>query len=92
MLASSPRFRQAEQALAARDPNATKTRAAVTTVAFTSATEAAVTYDLSVAGTVMLPGAQGKAVLEGGTWKVSKQTFCTLVNLSAGGTPVPGCS
>lgn len=79
-------------ALAGKDPNAAKTRAEVKTVTFTSATEAAVTYDLSVAGAVVLPGAQGKAVLDGTTWKVSKQTFCQLVNLSAGGTPVPGCS
>lgn len=78
--------------LAGKDPNASKTRATVKTVAFSSPTEAAVTYDLSSAGTVVLPGAQGKAVLDDGTWKVSKQTFCQLVNLAAGGTPVPGCS
>jgi len=79
-------------AIAGKDPNAAKTSAKVTTVAFTSATEAKVTYDLSSAGAVVLPGAEGKAVVEGGKWKVSKQTFCQLAGLRAGGAAVPGCS
>ena len=78
--------------LAAKDPNASKTSAKVTAVTFASATEANVTYDLSSAGTVVLPGAQGKAVVEGGAWKVSKQTFCQLAALRAAGAAVPGCS
>lgn len=78
-------------ALAGKDPNAGKTSAKVTAVAFSSATEATVTYDLSSAGTVVLPGAQGKAVIEGGAWKVSAQTFCQLTALAAAGKAVPGC-
>ena len=74
-----------------RDPNA-KQSAAVKKVTFTSATEADVTYDLSIGGTVVLPGAQGKAVLQDGTWKVSRTTFCTLTSLGAQGQTIPGCS
>ncbi len=79
-------------ALAGKDPNAAMTSAKVQSVQFTSATEASVTYDLSSAGTVVLPGAQGKAVLEDGAWKVSAMTFCQLTALSAPGVTVPGCS
>lgn len=74
-----------------RDPNA-KQSAAVKKVTFTSETEADVTYDLSIGGTVVLPGAQGKAVLQDGTWKVSRTTFCTLTALGAQGQTIPGCS
>jgi hypothetical protein len=79
-------------ALGEKDPNATKTRATVKSVAFTSPTQATVTYDLSVAGTTVLPGAQGKAVLSDGHWKVSKASYCQLLLLGSGGSPVPGCS
>jgi hypothetical protein len=78
-------------ALGAKDPNATKTTAVATSVSFTSPTEAAVVYDLKVAGTPVLPGAQGTAVLDQGTWKVSKHTFCQLIQLGQGGSAVPGC-
>ena len=78
-------------ALAAKDPNARKTTARVDGVVFTSPTEATVTYTLLSGGTPVLKGATGTAVLEGGTWKVSKQTFCGLVSLSAPGKAIPGC-
>jgi hypothetical protein len=77
-------------ALAAKDPNAKSTTAAVTAVTFTDPDHAAVKYDLFVSGAKALSGADGKAVREGGTWKVSKFTFCGLMNLKAGAT-VPGC-
>lgn len=67
----------------------TSLKAKVDKVAFTSATQAAVTYDL--VGTP-LKGSTGNAVLQNGKWVVQKQTFCTLLNLGAGGKPVPGCS
>ena len=60
-------------------------------VAFTSPTSATVTYDLLSHGHVLLPGATGTAVLQGGQWKVSQSTFCTLVQLGAGGAKIPGC-
>lgn len=78
--------------LAGADPNAAKVTAAVKSVSFTSPTEAMVTYDLASAGTVVLPDAQGKAVLEAGAWKVSAQTFCQLAALRSQGAAVPGCS
>ena len=74
-----------------RDPKAVQS-ATVKSVAFTSATEAMVTYDLSIGGTVVLPGAQGKAVLDDGKWKVSRETFCTLTALGAQGQTIPGCA
>lgn len=65
--------------------------AKVTKVVFTSPTTATVTYDLLSHGSTLLPGATGQAVLDGGQWKVSQATFCTLVALGAGSQKVPGC-
>jgi outer membrane protein TolC len=65
--------------------------AKVTKVDLTSPTTATVTYDLLSHGSTLLPGATGQAVLDGGQWKVSTSTFCTLVELGAGGKKVPGC-
>ncbi|MEV6107148.1 hypothetical protein AB0M28_20925 [Streptomyces sp. NPDC051940] len=62
----------------------------VTGVSFSSPTEAAVSYSLAVGGATVLPNGAGTAVLEDGTWKVSKVTLCGLVGLS--GTPGPGCT
>ncbi|HVT21494.1 MAG TPA: hypothetical protein VHE57_08925 [Mycobacteriales bacterium] len=60
-------------------------------VDFTSPTAATVTYNLLSHGSVLLPKATGQAVLQDGRWKVSQSTFCTLVQLGAGGTKIPGC-
>jgi hypothetical protein len=79
-------------ALGAKDPNASKLTAEATAVTFTSPTQASVVYKLLAAGTVLLPNATGTAVYDGGRWKVSKQTFCQLIQLGQGSTPVPGCS
>jgi hypothetical protein len=49
-------------------------------VTFTDPTHADVVYDL--VGTP-LKGAQGKAVLVDGKWKVAQETFCTLADLGA---------
>jgi hypothetical protein len=68
-----------------------KEDAKVTKVDFTSPTTATVTYDLLSHGSTLLPGATGQAVLQGGQWKVSQSTFCTLVALGAGGKKIPGC-
>lgn len=78
-------------AIAAKNPAAAQTSATVSTVSFTSPTTADVTYALSSGGTVVLPQAQGTAVLQDGAWKVSKMTFCQLTGLSAPGTEIPGC-
>ncbi|MGW0365622.1 hypothetical protein [Streptomyces sp. NPDC002990] len=74
----------------AADPNASKSSAKVTGVAFTSPREAQVTYDLLVGETPALPGSKGTAVLQDGVWKVSAKTLCGLVKIS-GNTAVPGC-
>ena len=76
-------------AAAAKDPNAKYTTASVTSVTFTDPTHAAVKYDLVVGGRKVLTGADGKAVLVGSQWMVSKATFCQLVTLAAG--KVQGC-
>ena len=68
-----------------------KQAAKVTSISFTSATTATVNYELLNGTQVLLPTAQGKAVLVNGKWVVSKETFCTLVGLGAGGKAVPGC-
>jgi hypothetical protein len=65
--------------------------ATVTAVTFTSPTTAAVSWQLKSGTSVLLPDASGQAVFTGGTWKVSKNTFCALVALGAGGKAVPGC-
>ncbi|MFI1051672.1 hypothetical protein ACH4U3_39130 [Streptomyces griseoruber] len=67
--------------------------AEVQKVAFTSPTEATVTYTLTLDGATALPNATGKAVLQDGTWKVSVTTLCSLVGLSgdASASAVPGC-
>ncbi|MGV9454297.1 hypothetical protein [Streptomyces sp. NPDC003635] len=67
--------------------------AEVTEVAFTSPTEADVTYTLTLKGATALPDAAGTAVEQDGTWKVSAKTLCALVQLSGNGSasPVPGC-
>lgn len=52
---------------------------------------AKVTYDLDASGSTLLPNAEGYATRTGGTWYVSKNTFCALLALSSGGTPPAGC-
>ncbi|MGV9265984.1 hypothetical protein ACWDRR_15145 [Kitasatospora sp. NPDC003701] len=77
-----------------QDPRVGQVKARVTNVAFTSPTDATVTYELSLQGTVIEPSATGQAVLDNGTWKVSRSSLCGLLTQAgaASGTPVPGCS
>ncbi|HET7311548.1 MAG TPA: hypothetical protein VFJ17_09505 [Mycobacteriales bacterium] len=63
----------------------------VSVITFTDATHANVTYALLNGSTPLLPNASGVAVLVDGSWKVSKTSFCTLVQLGANGKTVPGC-
>jgi hypothetical protein len=44
-----------------------------------SATQAAVTYDLTADGTAVAKGAAGDAVFQDGMWKVGDQSFCGLL-------------
>ena len=73
-----------------KDPLQAQASAKVTSVQVTGPDRATVTYDVSLNGSVALPGAQGVAVLQDGIWKVSAQSFCSLVSLGATG-PIPGC-
>ena len=66
-----------------------KRSAKVTSIVFTSPTNASVAYKLHAAGTVL--NSSGVAVLEDGVWKVSDVTFCTLVLLGNNERPVKGC-
>lgn len=63
--------------------------AKVKKVTFTSPTNANVSYILHAGGTTL--NSAGVAVLQGGQWKVSQITFCTLVVLGNGEKPVKGC-
>jgi hypothetical protein len=63
----------------------------VKSVEFTSPTQATVHYSLYNGTHVLLANSAGVAVLDGGSWKVSKLTFCTLVQLGNNGKPVPSC-
>jgi hypothetical protein len=59
--------------------------AKVTSVVVTSASQAAVTYDILVSGTPALSGKKGVAVKQDGTWKVGVASFCGLLALENGG-------
>ncbi len=73
------------------DERGKQVAADVTKVGFGSATEADVTYALTLKGATALPDASGTAVDEDGTWKVSVKTLCALVKLSGNASPGPGC-
>nr|WP_203615452.1 hypothetical protein [Streptomyces sp. SID13726] len=75
------------------DQRGGQVQANVTEVEFTGPTAANVTYTLMLNGATALPGASGTAVEEGGTWKVSVNTLCALVQLSGNATAsaLPGC-
>jgi hypothetical protein len=64
----------------------------VKTITTADATHASVTYDILSHGTVLLPDANGVAIQVDGKWLVSKQSFCGLIELGAGGKTIPGCS
>lgn len=83
---------QLTEAIARLGGMAASKSATVTAVTFTGSDSADVTYDLIVDGAPALPGATGTAVLVDDTWKVSKDTFCTLSTLASGGAPAAGCS
>jgi hypothetical protein len=83
--ASTPKIK-AIIAAQADNPQARAIKAKVTTVTPKGGDKADVKYDLvsTQTGVPVLPGASGQAVKQGGTWKVSQQTFCTLIKLGGG--------
>jgi hypothetical protein len=62
----------------------------VSSVAFPDATHANVSFSLNIAGANHLDGVAGAAVLDGGTWRVSKSTLCVV--LAGVGQHDPACS
>jgi hypothetical protein len=64
----------------------------VQTVTLISPTKAAVGYTILLRGAPVLPGQKGTAVYQGGVWKVSAASFCSVVKLGANGQKIPGCS
>ncbi|MGI5199234.1 hypothetical protein ACQEVY_37315 [Streptomyces sp. CA-288835] len=73
------------------DERGGQVQAEVTKVEFTSATEADVTYTLTLKGATVMPNAKGTAVEQDDVWKVSVKTLCGLVGLSGNASPLPGC-
>ena len=75
------------------DQRGQQVKAKVEKVEFTSPTDANVTYTLTLKGATALPNASGTAVEQDGTWKVSVNTLCALVQLSgdASSSAAPGC-
>jgi hypothetical protein len=65
--------------------------ATVAKVKLIDATHAEVTYTINNRGSAFFSDATGNAILVDGEWKVAKASFCTLIQLGAGGKPVPGC-
>lgn len=75
----------------ASNPLAAQAAVSVQKVTFTSATAADVTFTLCESGQPVLPNSAGKAVQQGGVWKIADATLCGLVKLNSGGAAVPGC-
>lgn len=75
----------------ASSPLASQVTSKVDSVSLTSATQAAVKYDLTAAGTSVASGQTGTAVLQAGTWKVGDDVFCGLLKQGASllGVTVP---
>ncbi|MGI5453603.1 hypothetical protein ACQEWB_10615 [Streptomyces sp. CA-249302] len=75
------------------DKRGGQVQAKVQKIEFTSPTQATVTYALTLNGATALPNASGTSVEQDGTWKVSVNTLCALVQLSgdASGSPAAGC-
>lgn len=74
----------------ANDPLAKQVTSKTTAVKI-SGDKAAVSFDILLAGNPALPGQNGQAVKQDGTWKVSLTTVCTLVTALKPGTVVEGC-
>jgi hypothetical protein len=70
----------------AKSSTAAQTTAKVISVTVLSATQAKVTYDLLLSGKPALTNQSGTAILQGGTWKISVGSFCTLLIINNGGS------
>jgi hypothetical protein len=70
----------------AANPQGKESSAMVTAVTVNGST-ASVTWNLLLAGTPMLNGQKGQAILTNGVWQVADSSFCGLLSLQP---PVPG--
>jgi hypothetical protein len=77
-------FTAAIKSLAA-SPFAATSSASVSKVSLTSASQAAVTYDILVSGAPILKNQPGVAVYQDGLWKVGYKSFCGLLILENAG-------
>ncbi|MFZ2177550.1 MAG: hypothetical protein WAW17_26700 [Rhodococcus sp. (in: high G+C Gram-positive bacteria)] len=73
------------------NPQAMATTATVEGVTLTDPANAAVKWTLLMGGNPVLPDQSGEALEQAGKWKVSANTFCSLMAIQGGGAPVPGC-
>jgi hypothetical protein len=71
----------------AKLPIALGTKATVSKVTVTSPTTADVTYSISIAGKTVLSKRQGRAVKQGGVWKVGDKSFQQLLSLECQSMP-----
>jgi hypothetical protein len=88
LLQNGQRFASVIQA-EANSPLAKQTKVVVSKVTPVSPTRSTVLYTITLAGQPALPNQTGIAVKEGGKWKVSDQSFCTLLSLQS--TVPPAC-
>lgn len=72
----------------ASSPQSGGTTVTVAGVETTDAANADVTYTLLMGGNPVLPDQTGQAVKEGETWKVASATFCALLAIQGGTSPV----
>ena len=73
----------------ATSPLASSASAKVLEVSNVTSSQATVTYDLLVSGSVGLPSEKGVAVFQGGIWKVGDKSFCGLLALEFGRNGIP---
>ena len=71
---------RAGKAAAATAAIAAKTYAVVEKVVFTDSTHAAVLYEIDYKGSPVVGPRIGHAVVVGGTWKVTRATFCGVID------------
>ena len=74
----------------ATSPIAKSVTAKVSKVVVDSKSTATVRYSLNLGGKPALTNQKGEAVLQGGTWKVGAQSFCSLLALEQ--VKLPICS
>lgn len=89
LLQNGPAFAAVINAQAS-SPLSKSVAAKVSAVTVTSATKAKVHYSLTLGGMPALSNQTGVAVLQAGTWKVGKKSFCDLLALEQ--TKAPACT